>query len=135
MGLQLLRPDRKDETYRNGNLGGFGQRIESVGPVRWTGLAWLSEAVGRHVRDAIHGQATCPKTALAWSAGPRLGDKYAAPMYRYVRETAGAGVPVTVTCRVQGSRGSRGSPPAGEGAGRFCDREFAPEGPRGMGAR
>jgi hypothetical protein len=30
MGLRLLRPDRKDETYRNGNLGGVRQRIESV---------------------------------------------------------------------------------------------------------
>jgi hypothetical protein len=30
MGLQLLRPDRKDETYRNGNLGGVRQWIESV---------------------------------------------------------------------------------------------------------
>ena len=30
MGLELLRPDRKDETYRNGNLGGVRQRIESV---------------------------------------------------------------------------------------------------------
>ncbi|OLF17652.1 IS982 family transposase [Actinophytocola xanthii] len=30
MGLNLLRPDRKDETYRNGNLGGVRQWIESV---------------------------------------------------------------------------------------------------------
>jgi hypothetical protein len=30
MGLRLLRPDRKDETYHNGNLGGVGQWIESV---------------------------------------------------------------------------------------------------------
>ena len=30
MTLRLLRPDRKDETYRNGNLGGVRQRIESV---------------------------------------------------------------------------------------------------------
>jgi Transposase DDE domain len=30
VGLELLRPDRKDETYRNGNLGGVRQRIESV---------------------------------------------------------------------------------------------------------
>jgi hypothetical protein len=30
MGLRLLRPDRKDETYRNGSLGGVRQRIESV---------------------------------------------------------------------------------------------------------
>jgi hypothetical protein len=30
MGLRLLRPDRKDETYRNGNLGGVRQWIESV---------------------------------------------------------------------------------------------------------
>lgn len=29
-GLRLLRPDRKDETYRNGHLGGVRQRIESV---------------------------------------------------------------------------------------------------------
>ncbi len=29
-GLELLRPDRKNETYRNGNLGGVRQRIESV---------------------------------------------------------------------------------------------------------
>jgi Transposase DDE domain len=28
--LRLLRPDRKDETYRNGNLGGVRQWIESV---------------------------------------------------------------------------------------------------------
>lgn len=30
MDLVLLRPDRKDETYRNGNLGGVRQWIESV---------------------------------------------------------------------------------------------------------
>jgi hypothetical protein len=30
MRLRLLRPDRKDETYRNGNLGGVRQWIESV---------------------------------------------------------------------------------------------------------
>ena len=30
MGLRLLRPDRKDETYTHGNLGGIRQRIESV---------------------------------------------------------------------------------------------------------
>jgi hypothetical protein len=30
MGLRLLRPDRKNETYRNGNLGGVRQWIESV---------------------------------------------------------------------------------------------------------
>jgi hypothetical protein len=30
MGIELLRPDRKDETYRNGNLGGVRQWIESV---------------------------------------------------------------------------------------------------------
>jgi hypothetical protein len=30
MGLRLMRPDRKDETYRNGNLGGVRQWIESV---------------------------------------------------------------------------------------------------------
>ena len=30
MGLRLLRPDRKDETYRNGNLGGVRPWIESV---------------------------------------------------------------------------------------------------------
>lgn len=30
MGLRLLRPDRKDETYTNGNLGGIRQWIESV---------------------------------------------------------------------------------------------------------
>jgi hypothetical protein len=30
MRLELLRPDRKDESYRNGNLGGVRQRIESV---------------------------------------------------------------------------------------------------------
>jgi hypothetical protein len=29
-GIELLRPDRKDETYRNGNLGSVRQRIESV---------------------------------------------------------------------------------------------------------
>lgn len=29
-GVRLLRPDRKDETYRNGNLGGVRQWIESV---------------------------------------------------------------------------------------------------------
>jgi len=29
-GIELLRPDRKDETYRNGNLGGVRQWIESV---------------------------------------------------------------------------------------------------------
>lgn len=28
--VRLLRPDRKDETYRNGNLGGVRQWIESV---------------------------------------------------------------------------------------------------------
>lgn len=30
LGLQLLRPDRKDETYRNGSLGRVRQWIESV---------------------------------------------------------------------------------------------------------
>ncbi|WP_371812677.1 hypothetical protein [Saccharopolyspora sp. ASAGF58] len=30
MALRLLRPDRKDETYRNGNLGGIRQWIESA---------------------------------------------------------------------------------------------------------
>jgi len=30
LGLTLLRPDRKDETYTNGNLGGVRQWIESV---------------------------------------------------------------------------------------------------------
>jgi hypothetical protein len=30
MGLHLLRPDRKDEPYRHGNLGGVRQWIESV---------------------------------------------------------------------------------------------------------
>jgi hypothetical protein len=30
MGLRLLRPDRTDETYHNGNLGGVRQWIESV---------------------------------------------------------------------------------------------------------
>lgn len=30
LGLRLLRPDRKDETYTNGNLGGVRQWIESV---------------------------------------------------------------------------------------------------------
>ena len=30
LGLRLLRPDRRDETYRNGNLGGVRQWIESV---------------------------------------------------------------------------------------------------------
>jgi DDE family transposase len=30
MGLRLLRPDRKDETYTHGNLGGVRQWIESV---------------------------------------------------------------------------------------------------------
>ena len=30
LGLHLLRPDRKDETYKNGNLGGVRQWIESV---------------------------------------------------------------------------------------------------------
>lgn len=30
MGLRLLRPDRRDETYRNGNLGRVRQWIESV---------------------------------------------------------------------------------------------------------
>lgn len=30
MGLRLLRPDRNDETYRNGHLGGIRQWIESV---------------------------------------------------------------------------------------------------------
>lgn len=30
MGLRLLRPDRKDETYRNGTLGSVRQWIESV---------------------------------------------------------------------------------------------------------
>ncbi|HEX5256611.1 MAG TPA: IS982 family transposase [Mycobacterium sp.] len=30
LGLRLLRPDRRDETYRNGNLSGIRQWIESV---------------------------------------------------------------------------------------------------------
>ena len=33
-GLVLLRPDRKDETYRNGNLGGVRHWIESVNQTR-----------------------------------------------------------------------------------------------------
>lgn len=32
MGLRLLRPDHKDETYTNGNRGGMCQWIESVNP-------------------------------------------------------------------------------------------------------
>jgi hypothetical protein len=47
MGLELLRPDRKDETYRNGNLGGVRQRIESVNQtlkVRFRGAAGKSNA-------------------------------------------------------------------------------------------
>ena len=45
-GIRLLRPDRKDETYRNGNLGGVRQRIESVNqtlmctPTWWAGTGW-----------------------------------------------------------------------------------------------
>lgn len=30
MGVRLLRPDRRDETFHNGDLGGIRQRIESV---------------------------------------------------------------------------------------------------------
>jgi hypothetical protein len=50
MGLELLRPDRKDETYRNGNLGGVRQRIENADEIRAVGYggqrwSWSATAV------------------------------------------------------------------------------------------
>ncbi|MEV6639420.1 hypothetical protein [Amycolatopsis sp. NPDC051371] len=48
MGLELLRPDRRDETYRNGNLGGVRQRIESVNqPLKGGGNSTESGPGGR----------------------------------------------------------------------------------------
>jgi hypothetical protein len=43
--LRLLRPDRKDETYRNGNLGGVRQWIESVNRPSRVNSAWNATAV------------------------------------------------------------------------------------------
>ena len=45
MGLRLLRPDRKDETYRNGNLGGVRQWIESVNQTLAAGI-WHNWTTG-----------------------------------------------------------------------------------------
>jgi hypothetical protein len=59
MGLCLLRPDRKDETYRNGNFGGVRQWIESVsqtlkGPTR-------SRSPRRpHARRRVHPDRAAP---------------------------------------------------------------------------
>ncbi len=46
MGLRLLRPDRTGETYRNGNLGGVRQWIESVNQTL-TGQLHLEDHGGR----------------------------------------------------------------------------------------
>ena len=51
LGIRLLRPDRRDETYRNGNLGGVRQWIEfgqpdAEGPA-WAGTAWWAYPGGR----------------------------------------------------------------------------------------
>jgi hypothetical protein len=46
MGVRLLRPDRKGETYRNGDLGGVRQWIESVNQTL-TGQLDLERHAGR----------------------------------------------------------------------------------------
>jgi hypothetical protein len=50
--LRLLRPDRKDETYRNGNLGGVRQWIESVNQTL-NGQLGLERHGGRTLADVF----------------------------------------------------------------------------------
>lgn len=65
LGLQLLRPDRKDETYTHGNLGGVRQWIESVN-YTLKGQLGLEEHGGR----TTHGLFTCVgQRLLAMAAG------------------------------------------------------------------
>ncbi len=65
MGLRLLRPDRKDKTYRNGNLGGVRQWIESVNHTL-KGQLGLEEHGGR----TTHGVFTrVAQRLLAMAAG------------------------------------------------------------------
>lgn len=65
MGLRLLRPDRKDETYRNGKLGGVRQWIESVNQTL-KGQLSLEEHGGR----TTHGVFTrVAQRILAMAAG------------------------------------------------------------------
>ncbi|QDQ93972.1 IS982 family transposase [Rhodococcus sp. WB9] len=65
MGLRLLRPDRKDETYKNGNLGGVRQWIESVNHTL-KGQLGLEEHGGR----TTHGVFTrVAQRLLAMAAG------------------------------------------------------------------
>lgn len=65
LGLRLLRPDRKDETYRNGKLGGLRQWIESVNQTL-KGQLGLEEHGGR----TTHGVFTrVAQRLLAMAAG------------------------------------------------------------------
>ena len=65
MGLQLLRPDRKDETYKNGNLGGIRQWIESVNHTL-KGQLGLEEHGGRTTHGVF---ARVAQRVLAMAAG------------------------------------------------------------------
>ncbi|MDT2005251.1 IS982 family transposase [Rhodococcus opacus] len=65
MGLQLLRPDRKDETYKNGNLGGVRQWIESVNHTL-KGQLGLEEHGGRTTHGVF---ARVAQRVLAMAAG------------------------------------------------------------------
>jgi hypothetical protein len=65
MGLRLLRPDRKDETYRNGNLGGVRQWIESVNQTL-KGQLGLEKHGGRTTHGVF---ARVSQRLLAMSAG------------------------------------------------------------------
>lgn len=65
MGLQLLRPDRKDETYKNGNLGGVRQWIESVNHTL-KGQLGLEEHGGRNTHGVF---ARVAQRVLAMAAG------------------------------------------------------------------
>ena len=59
MGLRLLRPDRKDETYRNGNLGGVRQWIESVNQTLKSQLD-LEDHGARTPARSVHPRRTAP---------------------------------------------------------------------------
>jgi hypothetical protein len=65
MGLRLLRPDRKDETYKNGNLGGVRQWIESVNHTL-KGQLGLEEHGGRTTHGVF---ARVAQRVLAMAAG------------------------------------------------------------------
>ncbi|RZL70118.1 MAG: IS982 family transposase, partial [Rhodococcus sp. (in: high G+C Gram-positive bacteria)] len=65
MGLKLLRPDRKDETYKNGNLGGMRQWIESVNHTL-KGQLGLEEHGGRTTHGVF---ARVAQRVLAMAAG------------------------------------------------------------------